>query len=117
MANRLSGELVLRSEMRREPPQLPLPNYSMLEYLLLRPKDSPLFDNGRARWWTFLGLDEAHQYRGSRGIEMAMLLRRLKQRLREGGRSEPFRCIATSATLVGGEGDKAAVGKFASDLF
>jgi hypothetical protein len=48
---------------------------------------------------------------------MAMLLRRLKQRLREGGRSEPFRCIATSATLVGEEGDKAAVAQFASDLF
>ncbi|MDI6848758.1 MAG: DEAD/DEAH box helicase [Candidatus Saccharicenans sp.] len=111
------GELVLRSEMRRTPPHILLTNYSMLEYLLLRPDDSPLFNNGRARWWTFLVLDEAHQYRGSRGIEMAMLLRRLKQRLREGGRSEPFRCIATSATLVGEEGDKAAVAQFASDLF
>lgn len=111
------GELVLRSEMWRTPPHILLTNYSMLEYLLLRPDDSPLFDNGRARWWTFLVLDEAHQYRGSRGIEMAMLLRRLKRRLREGGRSEPFRCIATSATLVDGEGDRAAVAKFASDLF
>ncbi|BCW94145.1 MAG: DEAD/DEAH box helicase [Thermoanaerobaculum sp.] len=113
----IHGELVLRSEMRRTPPHILLTNYSMLEYLLLRPDDSPLFDNGRALWWTFLVLDEAHQYRGSRAIEMAMLLRRLKQRLREGGRSEPLRCIATSATLVGGEGDKAAVVQFASDLF
>lgn len=111
------GELVLRSEMRRTPPHILLTNYSMLEYLLLRPDDSPLFDHGLAQWWTFLVLDEAHQYRGSRGIEMAMLLRRLKQRLREGGRSEPFRCIATSATLVGGEGDKAHVARFAADLF
>jgi hypothetical protein len=111
------GELVLRSEMRKAPPHILLTNYSMLEYLLLRPDDSPLFDNGRARCWTFLVLDEAHQYRGSRGIEMAMLLRRLKQRLREGGRSEPFRCIATSATLVGEEEDKAAVAQFGSDLF
>lgn len=111
------GELVLRSEMRRTPPHILLTNYSMLEYLLLRPDDSPLFDSGGARWWTFLVLDEAHQYRGSRGIEMAMLLRRLKQRLREGGRSEPFRCIATSATLVGQEGNKAAVAQFAADLF
>jgi len=46
----------------------------------LRPADSPLFDNGQAQWWKFLVLDEAHQYRGSHGIEMAMLLRRLKQR-------------------------------------
>jgi len=117
MADRLPGELVLRSEMRSTPPHILLTNYSMLEYLLLRPDDSPLFDNGHARWWTFLVLDEAHQYRGSRGIEMALLLRRLKRRLREGGRLDPFRCIATSATLVGGEGDRAAVAKFASDLF
>jgi len=117
LAGRLPGELVLRSEMRDNPPHILLTNYSMLEYLLLRPDDSPLFDNGRARWWTFLVLDEAHQYRGSRGIEMGMLLRRLKRRLREGGRAEAFRCIATSATLAEGEKDKKAVAKSASDLF
>jgi hypothetical protein len=111
------GELVLRSEMRETPPHILLTNYSMLEYLLLRPSDSPLFDNGLAKWWTFLVLDEAHQYRGSRGTEMAMLLRRLKQRLREGGCAEPFRCIATSATLMGGENDRGDVARFASDLF
>lgn len=116
-ASRLPGELVFRSEIRRTPPHILLTNYSMLEYLLLRPDDSPLFDNGQAKWWTFLVLDEAHQYRGARGIEMAMLLRRLKQRLREGGRSESFRCIATSATLVGGEVDGSIVADFASDLF
>jgi len=117
MANCLPGESVLRSEIRTTPPHILLTNYSMLEYLLLRPDDSPLFDNGRAQWWTFLVLDEAHQYRGARGIEMAMLLRRLKQRLREGGREKPFRCMATSATLVSGTGNKSAVAKFASDLF
>jgi hypothetical protein len=64
-----------------------------------------------------LVLDEAHQYRGAKGIEMAMLLRRLKQRLREGGREQPFRCIATSATLAGGQEDKLAVAEFATQLF
>jgi superfamily II DNA/RNA helicase len=115
-ARRLPGELVFRSEMQATPPHILLTNYSMLEYLLLRPDDSPLFDNGQARWWTFLVLDEAHQYRGSRGIEMAMLIRRLKQRLREGGRTAPFRCIATSATL-GSESDRKTIAEFASDLF
>jgi ATP-dependent helicase YprA (DUF1998 family) len=117
MASRLPGESVLRSEMRSDPPHILLTNYSMLEYLLLRPDDSPLFDNGRAQWWTYLVLDEVHQYRGSRGIEMAMLIRRLKRRLREGDRSGPFRCIATSATIVGEEGGRSSVSKFASDLF
>ena len=117
IAHRLPGELVTRAEIRSHPPHILLTNYSMLEYLLLRPADSPLFDHGQARWWTFLVLDEAHQYRGSRGIEMAMLLRRFKQRLKEGGRLDPFRCIATSATLVGGESDKEAVARFAANLF
>lgn len=116
-ANRLHGELVLRKEMRENPPHILLTNYSMLEYLLIRPDDSPLFDNGRARWWTFLVIDEAHQYRGSKGIEMGMLIRRLKRRLREGGRTGPFRCIATSATIAGRESDKPIVAKFATDLF
>lgn len=117
LANRLPGELVLRSEMRTTPPHILLTNYSMLEYLLLRPDDSPLFDDGRAEWWKFLVLDEAHQYRGAKGIEMAMLLRRLKQRLREGGRTGAFRCLATSATLVGGKEGEAAVAEFATELF
>ena len=117
IAQRLPGELVLRKEIREKPPHILLTNYSMLEYLLIRPDDSPLFDNGRAHWWTLLVLDEAHQYRGSKGIEMGMLLRRLKRRLREGGRIGPFRCIATSATIAGGEHDKGAVAHFASELF
>jgi len=117
IADRKPGELVLRSEIRATPPHILLTNYSMLEYLLLRPNDSPLFDLGQARWWTFLVLDEAHQYRGSKGIEMAMLLRRLKQRLREGGAMQRFRCLATSATLVGGSGDTTAVATFGENLF
>ncbi|NLH89560.1 MAG: DEAD/DEAH box helicase [Treponema sp.] len=117
IANRLHGELVLRKEIRENPPHILLTNYSMLEYLLIRPNDSPLFDNGFAKFWTFLVIDEAHQYRGSKGIEMGMLIRRLKRRLREGGRTGTFRCIATSATIAGKESDKPLVAKFASDLF
>jgi hypothetical protein len=114
---RKAGELVFRSEMRENPPHILLTNYSMLEYLLLRPADCKLFDEGRAQFWKFIVLDEAHQYRGARGIEMALLLRRVKQRLREGGRRDAFRCIATSASLVGGDKDAAAVAQFAQDLF
>ncbi|SHK94868.1 DEAD/DEAH box helicase [Rhodothermus profundi] len=117
LRERLPGELIFRREMRETPPHILLTNYSMLEYLLLRPDDSPLFDGGRARWWTFLVLDEAHQYRGTRGTEMALLLRRLKHRLRQGGRRGAFRCVATSATLLRGEKDREAVARFATDLF
>lgn len=117
--NRFEGELVFREEMRGNPPHILLTNYSMLEYLLIRPDDSPLFDQGRGVHWQFIVLDEAHQYRGAKGMEMGMLVRRLKQRLREGGRRSPFRCIATSATISSGQGedDKQMVAEFANELF
>ena len=113
------GELLSRQQMRETPPHILLTNYSMLEYLLMRPEDSPLFDDGRARHWQFLVLDEAHQYRGAKGMEMGMLLRRVKQRLRQGGRAGEFRCIATSATMSSGEGleERNAVAEFAEALF
>lgn len=103
--------------MQRTPPDILITNYSMLEYLLIRPDDSPLFDQGRARHWEFLVLDEAHQYRGAKGMEMAMLLRRLKDRLREGGRQGDFSCIATSASLSSEPQARERVAEFASALF
>ncbi|MCY3726502.1 MAG: DEAD/DEAH box helicase [Rhodobacteraceae bacterium] len=116
---RLPGELVFREEMRESPPHILLTNYSMLEYLLIRPDDSPLFDDNRGIYWQFVVLDEAHQYRGAKGMEMGMLIRRLKQRLRNGGQCGSFRCIATSATITSGQGgeDKHAVAEFATELF
>ncbi len=95
---RVSNELLSRERMRSRPPHLLLTNYAMLEYLLLRPRDCEFFDGPTAKQWRFLTLDEAHTYSGAVGIEMAMLLRRLKDRVIQ---SEPGRlqCFATSATL------------------
>ncbi len=72
---RLPGELIFRREMRNTPPHILLTNYSMLEYLLIRPDDSALFDGNRGKRWQFIVLDEAHQYRGAKGMEMGMLIR------------------------------------------
>ena len=118
-ANRLAGERVFRAEMWKDPPHILLTNYSMLEYLLIRPEDSALFDHGKGTHWQFIVLDEAHQYRGTKGMEMGMLIRRLKQRLRKGGLRSSFRCIATSATISSSqnENDKQIVAEFARELF
>lgn len=117
LSRRMEGELVLRSEMRATAPDILLTNYSMLEYLLLRPKDSPFFDSGAGRYWEYLVVDEAHQYRGARGIEMAMLIRRLKQRIAEGGQGQRFRCIATSASLISEDKSDESIAAFATELF
>lgn len=113
---RLENELLSRERMREAPPHILLTNYAMLEYLLLRPKDCAFFDGEHSGHWRFLVLDEAHIYNGAMGIEMAMLLRRLKERV---VRSEPdrLRCIATSATLGGGREDSVQVTRFATQLF
>lgn len=103
--------------MRARPPDILLTNYSMLEYLLLRPDDSPLFDDGRGATWRFCVLDEAHQYRGTKGMEMAMLLRRLKQRLHDGGLGKQLQYVATSASLGGGDDNRVGLAEFAQELF
>ena len=108
----MPNEVISREEIRtgRKLPQILITNYAMLEYLLLRPQDTPLFQSGA---WRFVVLDEAHTYAGAQGIEVAMLMRRLKHRLGKG--PGEVRCIATSATLTD-DNTEAAV-TFAQNLF
>ena len=82
------SEMLTRHEVQAAPPDLLVTNYSMLEYMLMRPIERPIFD--RTREWlesnpeeSFLVvLDEAHLYRGAGGAEVGLLIRRLRDRLR-----------------------------------
>ncbi|MCB8936407.1 MAG: DEAD/DEAH box helicase [Candidatus Promineofilum sp.] len=109
------NELLSRAAMRDAPPHILLTNYAMLEYLLLRPQDTELFDGPTGEHWRFIVADEAHVYDGATGIEVGMLLRRLRDRVLRGGRG--LRCIATSATLGRGAEDFPAAARFAAALF
>ncbi len=109
------NELISREAMRAAPPHILLTNYAMLEYLLLRPQDTELFDGPTGGHWRFLVVDEAHVYDGATGIEVGMLLRRLRDRVLRGGRG--LRCVATSATLGDGEKDFGKAAAFANELF
>mgnify|MGYP003625687214 CR=1 FL=1 len=81
------SELLTRQEVQIAPPDLLVTNYSMLEYMLMRPIERPIFD--KTREWleknpneSFLVvLDEAHLYRGAAGAEVGLLIRRLRDRL------------------------------------
>jgi hypothetical protein len=110
---RLPNELLSRREMRLQPPHLLLTNYAMLEYLLLRPQDMDLFEGDSAGSWRFVVVDEAHVYDGAKGAELAMLLRRLTDRVAP---ASDLQAIATSAT-VGADRDPRAVTEFAAHLF
>ncbi|EET87546.1 DEAD/DEAH box helicase domain protein [Clostridium carboxidivorans P7] len=112
----MPNELISREQMRKNPPHFLLTNYAMLEYLLLRPEDNDFFDKEYSNEWKFIVLDEAHSYKGANGAEVALLLKRLKERINRGEQGK-IQCIATSATLGGGKEDYPKVAQFASDLF
>lgn len=113
---RLDNELISREAMQAAPPRILLTNYAMLEYLLLRPADSALFDPPTAGRWRHLALDEVHVYDGTQGAEVAMLLRRLRDRV-NGSRRGELQCFGTSATLGGGQQDYPKLVQYAEDLF
>lgn len=97
------SELLTRHEVHANPPDVLITNYSMLEYMLMRPLERPIFDRTRA-WLQahpedqfLLVLDEAHLYRGAGGTEVALLIRRLCARL--GIAAERLQVICTSASF------------------
>lgn len=110
------SELLTRHEVQQNPPDILITNYSMLEYMLLRPIERPIFD--RTKEWLdqnpdenlLLVLDEAHLYRGAAGAEVGLLIRRLRARL--GIPPDRLQVIATSASFQ----DKDYAGKFAAQL-
>lgn len=105
------NELISREQMKAAPPHLLVTNYAMLEYLMVRPQESEFFSAEKRKYWKYIVLDEAHVYNGSTGIEVSMLLRRLKARLQR----DNLQYILTSATL-GGEDENEAVAQFGTEL-
>lgn len=114
------SELLSRSEMQTRCPDMLVTNYSMLEYMLLRPIERSIFEQ-TAVWLAAdesnvftVVLDEAHMYRGSGGAEVAYLLRRLHARL--GIPRNRVKYILTSASLGKSAEAVARMKSFAADL-
>jgi len=103
-----------RDAIKRNPPDILLTNFVMLEYLLTRPFERELIE--AARGLRFLVLDELHTYRGRQGADVALLARRVRDRLSKGD----MLCVGTSATMSS-KGTfaerQAEVAKVASRLF
>lgn len=103
-----------RNRIRANPPDILLTNYVMLELILTRAEDKPLLD--KAGGLEFLVLDELHTYRGRQGADVAMLVRRLRERTGV----EHLQCIGTSATMATDgsyEDRQARVAEVATTLF
>jgi superfamily II DNA/RNA helicase len=106
-----------RERIRKAKPDILLTNFMMLELLMTRQNalDRAVISN--AHGLDLLVLDELHTYRGRQGADIAMLVRRVRDRLCPD--RQPI-CIGTSATMAT-EGDEAqrakTVAAVASRLF
>jgi ATP-dependent helicase YprA (DUF1998 family) len=105
------NELVSREQMRATPPHILLTNYAMLEYLLLRPEDHEIFGGPHSGSWKFVVADEAHTYDGAHGVEVALLLKKLRERI---DKNQEIITIGTTATIGGDDADKEL---FATNFF
>lgn len=100
------SEMWSRWDMQDAPPDILVTNYSMLNIMLMRAIDAPIFDQTR-QWLEsddsnvlHLVIDELHTYRGTAGTEVAYLLRALYKRLGITPDSPQLRIIASSASLT-----------------
>ena len=105
-----------RKQVADEPPDILLTNFMMLELLMTRQEEIDRRVVGNCAGLRFLVLDELHTYRGRQGADVALLVRRVRERLQP----EELLCIGTSATMAseGSIEDKSrVVAGVASKLF
>ena len=112
------NELVARWDVVATPPDLMITNYSMLNVMLMRELEAPLFEATRS-WLAedashvfTLVVDELHLYRGTQGTEVAMIIRNLLARLDLGPTSPQLRVVGTSASLDPSESSRAFLEQF-----
>ena len=106
-----------RERIAKNPPDILLTNYMMAELLLTRRDDVNRKVIENAKGLEFIVLDELHTYRGRQGADVAILVRRIRERCKDG--TDPV-CIGTSATMIPdkAEGHKSeAIAQVATRLF
>ena len=115
------AELITRFEMQHFCPDILITNYSMLEYMLMRPREKKIWAD-TAAWLNdnlanrlLFVIDEAHMYKGSSGGEVALLIRRLLYKL--GISRDKVQFILTTASMPdSGAEDRKAVSDFFKNL-
>lgn len=113
----LMGEkhvITSKNTLRKSPPDILLTNYKMLDFLLMRPKDQRLWKHNDEDTLKYLIVDELHTFDGAQGSDLAMLIRRLKARLKV--KTESLICAGTSATL-GSDTQMDDLSDYASSIF
>ncbi len=108
------GVITDHETLLNNPPDILMTNYKMLDYLLIRPHDSKLWENNKSDTLKYIAVDELHTFDGAQGTDLACLLRRLKQRL--GTEPGYLCCVGTSATM-GSKDNSQSMLDYASEVF
>ncbi|MFH1283305.1 MAG: DEAD/DEAH box helicase, partial [bacterium] len=85
-----------RKKVKDELPDIILTNYMMLELILTRTWESSI-RSSMFSCLKFLVFDELHTYRGRRGSDVSILIRRIQSQCKQ-----DVTCIGTSATMISG---------------
>lgn len=84
-----------RDEIARNPPDIILTNFMMLELMMTRQDEVDKAIVRAAQGLKFLVLDELHTYRGRQGADVALLVRRVRAAM-----NPDLLCVGTSATMA-----------------
>ena len=104
-----------RDRLADSPPDILLTNYVMLDLVMTRQNERDRRIVDACSGLRFFVLDEMHTYRGRQGADVAMLVRRVRERVG----ADDLIHVGTSATMSDGDGGDrvAAVSDVASRLF
>ena len=116
------GEMVMtnssvitdRATLRKDPPDILLTNYKMLDYLLIRPKDRKLWSKNQPETLRYVVVDELHTFDGAQGTDLALLLRRLRARLKS---PEGHLIYAGTSATLGGNANTEPLREYARQIF
>lgn len=110
----LQCEVPDRIRLWQDPPPILITNTTMLEYMLVRAEDQPIFEKSKGTL-RYVVVDEAHSYMGTQAAELTLLLRRTMLAFKVNPAHVRF--IATSATMGdASEEDDGKVRQFLADL-
>lgn len=114
-----SAEQIIREDMQKNPPDILITNYSMLNIMLMRKREEEIFEKtkqwlkeDRSHIFTLV-IDELHAYRGTAGTEVSYILKVLLNRIGLSPDSPQVRFLASSASINNNQKSK----EFLSDFF
>jgi DEAD/DEAH box helicase domain-containing protein len=111
------AELWHRHLMQTSPPDILVTNFSMLNIMLMREQEQPIWEQTR-EWLQdksnvfHLVVDELHFYRGTAGSEVAYTIRLLLRRLGLEPSSDQVRFLASSASMDTSDASFSYIGGF-----